>query len=100
MLKAGTIFLLALALTFTLPAPAIAQDRGGVTVIPSSKNDVSPPLATIPPKTEDTAHPKRERPLHGFPRAVAGAPDTAVLSTHGAATPAASTSFGGIGQHF
>ena len=100
MLNAGTIFLLALALTFTLPAPAIAQDRGGVTVIPSSKNDVSPLLATIPPKTEDSAQPKRERPLHGFPRAVAGAPDTAVQSTVSTAAPAASSSFEGIGQGF
>src|SRR5207247_10004921 len=100
MLNAGTIFLLALALTFTLPAPAIAQDRGGVTVIPSSKNDVSPLLATIPPKTEDSAQPKRQRPLHGFPRAVAGAPDTAVQSTVSTAAPAASSSFEGIGQGF
>src|SRR5213596_733198 len=100
MLKAGTIFLLALALTFTLPAPAIAQDRGGVTVIPSSKNDVSPLLATIPPKTEDSAQPKRERPLHGFPGATMGAPDTAVQSTVSTAAPAASSSFEGIGQGF
>src|SRR5947208_1804318 len=100
MLKAGTIFLLALALTFTLPAPAIAQDRGGVTVIPSSKNDVSPRLATIPPKSEDASQPKRERPLHGFPQAATGASDAAVQSTVSGTAPAPSSSFEGIGQGF
>src|SRR5881628_1442901 len=98
MLNAGTIFLLALALTFTLPAPAIAQDRGGVTVIPSSKNDVSPLLATIPPKTDDPLKDKKERPLHSFPKVVAGSPDTAVQSTVSTAAPAVSSSFEGIGQ--
>src|SRR5437899_3878335 len=100
MLNAGTIFLLALALTFTLPAPAIAQDRGGVTVIPSSKNDVSPLLATISPKSEDAAQPKKERPLHGFPQSATGAPDAAVQTTVSTAAPAASSSFEGIGQGF
>ncbi|TMD53093.1 MAG: hypothetical protein E6I83_07710, partial [Chloroflexi bacterium] len=81
MLKSTTVFALALALTLAVPDPAVAKDPDGVTVIQSSKNDVSPRLATIPPKTEDAAQPKKERPLHGFPGATMGAPDTAVQST-------------------
>src|SRR2546426_9097770 len=98
MLKAGMIILLALALTLPLSGPAIAKDKDGVTVIPSSKNDVSPRLATIPPKTDDPLKDKKERPLHGFPRVVAGSPDTAVQSTVSTAAPAVSSSFEGIGQ--
>ena len=63
MLKATTVFACALALMLALPGPAVAKDSGGLTVIPSSKNDVSPRLATIPPRSEDAAQPKRERPL-------------------------------------
>src|SRR5438105_1850672 len=101
MLKVTTVFTCALALTFTLPDLAVAQDQNsGVTVIPSSKNDVSARLATIPAKTEDPAQPKRERPLHGFPQAVTGAPDAAVQTTVSTAAPAASSSFEGIGQGF
>src|SRR5256712_5727934 len=100
MLKSTTVFALALALTLTIPDPAVAKDPGGVTVIQSSKNDVSQRLATIPPKTEDAAQPKKERPLHGFPGATTGAPDTAVQSTVSTAAPAASSSFEGIGQGF
>jgi hypothetical protein len=98
MLKAGTIFLLSLALTLPLPGPAIAKEKDGVTVIPSSKNDVSPRLATIPPKIDDPLKDKKERPLHGFPRVAAGSPDTAVQSTVSTAAPAVSSSFEGIGQ--
>src|SRR5712691_2807221 len=98
MLKAGTMILLALALTLQLPGPAIAKEKDGVMVIPSSKNDVSPRLATIPPKTDDPLKDKKERPLHGFPRVVAGSPDTAVQSTVSTAAPAVSSSFEGIGQ--
>src|SRR5438552_2554501 len=100
MLKSTTVFALALALTLAVPDPAVAKDPDGVTVIQSSKNDVSPRLATIPPKTEDAAQPKKERPLHGFPGATMGAPDTAVQSTVSTAAPAASSSFEGIGQGF
>src|SRR2546428_1329389 len=98
MLRAGAVFLCALALVLAVPGPALAKDLTGVTVIPSSKNDVSPRLATIPPKVEDAAQPKRERPLHGFPRAASGAPDPGVQSTISGAAPAASSSFEGIGQ--
>ena len=100
MLKVTTVCALALALTITLPSQAVARDRGGVTIIPSSKNDVSPRLATISPRTEDAAQSKRERPLRGFPQAVAGIPDAAVQSTVTTAAPAASASFEGIGQGF
>ncbi|TME62930.1 MAG: hypothetical protein E6I51_05565, partial [Chloroflexi bacterium] len=100
MLKATTVFACALALMLALPGPAVAKDSGGLTVIPSSKNDVSPRLATIPPRSEDAAQPKRERPLHGFPQAVTGAPDGAVQSTVSTAAPAMSSSFEGIGQGF
>src|SRR2546428_4840560 len=98
MLKAGTIILLALALTLPLSGPAIAKDKDGVTVIPSSKNDVSPRLATIPPKTDDPLKDKKERPLHSFPRAVAGSPHSAVQSTVSTTAPAVYSSFEGIGQ--
>src|SRR5256712_6523120 len=98
MLKAGTIFLLALALTLPLPGAAVAKEKDAVTVIPSSKNDVSPRLATIPPKTDDPLKDKKERPLHSFPRVVAGSPDTAVQSTVSTASPAVASSFEGIGQ--
>ena len=100
MLKATTVVALALALTLTIPDPAVAKDPGGVTVIRSSKNDVSQRLATISPKSEDAAQPKKERPLHGFPGATTGAPDGAVQSTVSTAAPAASSSFEGIGQGF
>src|SRR5437899_4248252 len=100
MLKSTTVFALALALTLAVPDPAVAKDPDGVTVIQSSKNDVSPRLATISPKSEDAAQPKKERPLHGFPQSATGAPDTAVQSTVSTAAPAASSSFEGIGQGF
>ena len=100
MLKSTTVFALALALTLAVPDPAVAKDPGGVTVIQSSKNDVSPRLATISPKTEGAGQPKKERPLHGFPQAVTGVPDAAVQSTVSTAAPAASSSFEGIGQGF
>src|SRR5947208_12453268 len=102
MLKSTTVFALALALTLTLavPDPAVAKDQGGVTVIQSSKNDVSPRLAAISPKTEGAAQPKKERPLHGFPPAATGVPDAAVQSTVSTAAPAASSSLEGIGQGF
>src|SRR2546428_13740050 len=98
MLKAGTIFLLRLAFPLPLPGAAVAKERAAVTVIPSSKNDVSPRLATIPPKTDDPLKDKKERPLHSFPRVVAGSPDTAVQSTVSTASPAVASSFEGIGQ--
>src|SRR5947207_1643196 len=100
MLKSTTVFALALALTLAVPDPAVAKDPGGVTVIQSSKNDVSARLATISPKTEGAGQPKKERPLHGFPQAVTGAPDGAVQSTVNTAAPALSSSFEGIGQGF
>src|SRR5438552_16235697 len=100
MLKATAVVALALAFTLTIPDPAVAKDPGGVMVIGSSKNDVSPPLATISPKTENASQPKKERPLHGFPGPTMGAPDTAVQSTVSAAAPAASSSFEGMGQGF
>ncbi|HEX9267548.1 MAG TPA: hypothetical protein VF965_08700, partial [Candidatus Limnocylindria bacterium] len=95
MFKFTTVFALALALTLAVPDPAVAKDPGGVTVIRSSKNDVSPRLATIPPKTEDAAQPKKERPLHGFPQGTTGALDPAVQSTVSSAAPAVSSSFEG-----
>src|SRR5438552_1879821 len=100
MLKSTTVFALALALTLAVPDPAVAKDPGGVTVIQSTKNDVSARLATISPKTEGAGQPKKERPLHGFPQAVTGVPDAAVQSTVSTAAPAASSSFEGIGQGF
>src|SRR5437899_7676811 len=100
MLKSTTVVALALALTLAVPDPAVAKDPDGVTVIQSSKNDVSPLLATISPKSEDAAQPKKERPLHGFPQSATGAPDAAVQTTVSTAAPAASSSFEGIGQGF
>src|SRR5256712_6111144 len=100
MLKSTTVFALALALTLAVPDPAVAKDPGGVTVIQSSKNDVSPRLATIPPKTEDAAKPKNERPLHSFPGPLTDGTDPAVQSSVSTASPAASSSFDGIGQGF
>src|SRR5207245_7652233 len=100
MLKGTTVLALALALTLPLSGPAIAKDKDGATVSLSSKNDVSPRLATIPPKTDDLHKEKKERPLHGFTRGVAGSPDTAVQSTVSTAAPAVSSSFEGIGQGF
>src|SRR3989454_1688332 len=100
MLKGTTVLALALALTLPLSGPAIAKDKDGATVILSSKNDGSPRLALIPPKTDDPVKDKKERPLHGFPRVVASSPDTAVQSTVSTAAPAVSSSFEGIGQGF
>ena len=100
MFKAATVFACALTLTLALPGPAVAKDQDGLTVIASSKNDVSPRLATIPPKPEDAGQPKKERPQHGFPHPAAGAPDTAVQTTVSSAAPVTSSSFDGIGQGF
>src|SRR5438105_15356327 len=84
----------------TVPDPGVAKAPRGVVVIRSSKDDVAQRLATIFPKSEDAAQPKKERPLHGFPGATTGAPDGAVQSTVSTAAPAASSSFEGIGQSF
>ena len=94
------VFIFALTLAFPLGGPAAAQEQHGVTVIPSSKNDVSPRLASIPPQTEGARSDRRERPLRGFPHATAGSPDAAVQSTVSVAAPAVSSAFEGIGQGF
>ena len=75
MLKATTVVACALALMLAVPSPAGAKDKeaSGAVVIASSKNDVSPRLATIPPKSEDASQAQRERPLRGFPHAASGA---------------------------
>ena len=100
MVKATTVVACALALMLALPGPVRAREASGVVVIASAKNDVSPRLATIPPKSEDASQPKRERPLHGFPQAATGASDGAVQSTVSGTAPAPSSSFEGIGQGF
>jgi hypothetical protein len=102
MFRSSAVFISALALLLALtpPVATAAKDHDAVLVIASSKNDVSPRLATIPPKAEDASQPKRERPLHGFPRSVTAAPDGAVQSTVTAAAPAVGSSFEGIGQGF
>src|SRR5438128_10684257 len=94
------VFIFALTLAFPLGGPAAAQEQHGATVIPSSKNDVSPRLASIPPQTEGARSDRRERPLRGFPHATAGSPDAAFDSTVSGAAPAVSSSFEGIGQGF
>jgi len=94
------VVIFALTLAFPLGGPAAAQEQHGVTVIPSSKNDVSPRLASIPPQTEGARSDRRERPLRGFPHATAGSPDAAVQSTVSVAAPAVSSAFEGIGQGF
>ncbi|TMG40064.1 MAG: hypothetical protein E6H88_00515, partial [Chloroflexi bacterium] len=100
----AVIFVCALALTMTLPGVAAAKDKGesGTTVIAPSKHDVSPPLASIAPKSEstDAAKPKKEKPLRGFPQVTAGAVDTAVQSSVSTAAPATTSAFDGIGQGF
>src|SRR5207302_1984710 len=98
----AVVWLLALALTLTVPpvAAAAAPAQDGLTVIPSSRNDVSPRLATIPPQTQGALNDRRERPLRGFPRVASGLPDAAVQSTVSAAAPAVSSSFEGVGQGF
>src|SRR5947209_5941421 len=100
--RPATVVVWILALTLTVPpaGAAAAADQRGVAVIPSSKNDVSPRLATIPPQSDAALNDKRERPLHGFPHAPAGLPDGAVQSSVSAAAPAVSSSFEGIGQGF
>src|SRR2546425_9230195 len=94
------VFIFALTLALPLGGPAAAQEQRGATVIPSSKNDVSPRLASIPPQTEGARSDRRERPLRGFPHATAGSPDAAVQSTVSVAAPAVSSAFEGIGQGF
>ena len=100
----AVIFVCTLALTMTLPGVAAAKDKGesGTTVIAPSKHDVSPPLASIAPKSESTdpAKPKKEKPLRGFPLVTAGAVDTAVQSSVSTAAPATTSAFDGIGQGF
>ena len=100
----AVIFVCALALTMTLPGVAAAKDKdeSGTTVIAPSKHDVSPPLASIAPKSEstDAAKPKKEKPLRGFPQVTAGAVDTAVQSSVSTAAPATTSAFDGIGQGF
>src|SRR5207247_2980269 len=100
----AVIFVCTLALTMTLPGVAAAKDKGesGTTVIAPSKHDVSPPLASIAPKSEstDAAKPKKEKPLRGFPQVTAGAVDTAVQSSVSTAAPATTSAFDGIGQGF
>src|SRR5437879_1658917 len=94
------VFIFALTLAFPLGGPAAAQEQHGATVIPSSKNDVSPRLASIPPQTEGARSDRRERPLRGFPHATAGSPAAAVRATVSVAAPAVSSAFEGIGQGF
>src|SRR2546428_13456707 len=100
----AVIFVCALAITMTLPAVAAAKekDESGTTVIAPSKHDVSPPLASIAPKSESTdpAKPKKEKPLRGFPQVTAGAVDTAVQSSASTAAPATAKAIDGIGQGF
>src|SRR5438128_10385704 len=97
-------FVCALAITMMLPGVAVAKDKdeSGTTVIAPSKHDVSPPLASIAPKSESTdpAKPKKEKPLRGYPQVTAGAVDTAVQSSVSAAASATTTAFDGIGQGF
>jgi len=72
----------------------------GATVIQSTKNDVSAPLASLKDKDQGKAiKDKKERDQGGIPQIATGAADTAVQSSApGAAAPAASSSFEGIGQ--
>ncbi|MHB8440060.1 MAG: hypothetical protein ACYDD4_13005 [Acidimicrobiales bacterium] len=85
--------------TAASPAAATAPTLTGATVIRSSKNDVSAPLASLKDKGLGQVKVKKERDQRGIPQIASGAPDTAVQSTtSGTTAPAASSSFEGIGQ--
>src|SRR2546428_13923773 len=90
------VFIFALTLALPLGGPAAAQEQHGATVIPSSKNDVSPRLASIPPQTEGARKDRRERPLRGFPHATAGSPDAAVQGSGPTAAPPHAASLPGV----
>ena len=78
---------------------ASASAQAGASVIHSAKNDVSARLSSLTDKDQGKVKDKKERKQRGFPQIATGAADTAVQSSApGAAAPAASSSFEGIGQ--
>ncbi len=80
------------------PALTATPTLTGATVIQSTKNDVSAPLASLKDKDQGKVKVKKERDQGGIPQIATGAPDTAVQSSaQGAAAPAATSSFEGIG---
>jgi IPT/TIG domain len=102
MSRVVAVLLCALVVTLAMPGTALAdapRDQIGPTVIHSTKNDVSAPLASLTDKDQGKVKDKKEKRQRGVPQIATGAADTAVQSSvQGAAAPAASSSFDGIGQ--
>jgi len=84
----------------SLPSALIAHAATtGAVVTPSTHNDVSPPLRSIPPAAQDTT--QREGPQHRQAgKQLPSAGRTGASPTLAAAAPALGGSFEGVGQGF
>ncbi len=100
MFRIAAILAFVLLLAAAIPS-AVAADAPaltGATVIQSTKNDVSSPLGSFSNKDQGNVRKEQERQQRSLPQIATSAADTAVQSSAlGAAAPAASSSFEGIG---
>ena len=80
-------------------APIAHAATSNASVTPSTHNDVSPPLRSIPPATQDTR--QHEGPAHRHSgRQLPSTGTTAASAVVATATPSLNSSFEGVGQGF